>query len=65
MLKINTFGLFNFLPFLALEVRELIITLDNFPLHDRVAQEWINQADSRLKFFAAILLTLNCPREVI
>ena len=65
MLKLNIFGLFNFLPFLALEVREIITTVDNSPLHERIAQEWINQADSRLKFLALILLTLTCAREVI
>jgi len=65
MLKLNIFGLFNFLPFLALEVRELITTVDNFPLHERIAQERINQADSRLEFLASILLTLTYAGEII
>jgi hypothetical protein len=43
-LKLNTFGLFNFLPLLALEVGELITTVHNFRLHERMAQEWISQA---------------------
>jgi hypothetical protein len=34
-LKLNTFGLFNFLPLLALEVGELITTVHNFRLHKR------------------------------